>query len=164
MLRLAGYFFDHDVQVAMPKGRKESKPLIAKTRGGDVFKGQLIVLVDSDSASASELFTRVIQLEKRGSVIGDKTAGAVMTAKHYEHQTGVGRILYFGTSVTIADLVMRDGKSLERVGVSPDELLLPTGSDLAAKRDPVLSRAAALAGVKLDPEKAGSLFPTDWKR
>ena len=164
LLRLAGYFFDHDVQVAVPKGRKESKPLIAKTRGGDVFKGQLIVLVDSDSASASELFTRVIQLEKRGSVIGDKTAGAVMTAKHYEHQTGVGRILYFGTSVTIADLVMRDGKSLERVGVSPDELLLPTGSDLAAKRDPVLSRAAALAGVKLDPEKAGSLFPTDWKR
>jgi C-terminal processing protease CtpA/Prc len=164
LLRLAGYFFDHDVQVAVPKSRKEIKPLIAKTRGGDSFTGQVIVLVDSDSASASELLARVIQLEKRGTIIGDKTAGAVMTAKHYEHQTGVGRILYFGTSVTIADLVMSDGKSLEKVGVTPDELLLITGSDLAAKRDPVLSRAAALGGVKLDPEKAGTLFPVEWRR
>ncbi len=164
LLRLAGYFFEHDVQVAVPKGRKESKPLVAKTRGGDGFKGQVIVLVDSDSASASEIFARVIQIEKRGTIIGDKTAGAVMTAKHYEHQTGVGRVLYFGTSVTIADLIMSDGKSLEKVGVNPDELLLPSGADLAAGRDPVLSRAAALAGVKLDPEKAGALFPVEWRR
>jgi C-terminal processing protease CtpA/Prc len=163
LLRLLGYFFDHDVQVAIPKGRKESKPLVAKTRGSDGFKGQLVVLVDDDSASASELFARVIQLEKRGTIIGDRTAGAVMEAKHYNHQTGVGRILYFGTSVTVADAIMSDGKSLERVGVTPDELLLPKGADMAAKRDPVLSRAAALVGVKLDPEKAGALFPPDWK-
>jgi C-terminal processing protease CtpA/Prc len=164
LLRFVGYFFDHDVQVAVPKGRKESKPLIAKTRGGDGFKGRVIVLVDSDSASASELFARVIQLEKRGTIIGDKSAGAVMTAKHYEHQTGVGRVLYFGTSVTVADLIMSDGKSLEKLGVAPDELLLPSQADLAAVRDPVLSRAAALGGVKLDPEKAGALFPVEWRR
>ena len=163
LLRLLGYFFDHDVQVAAPKGRKEMKPLVAKTRGGDGFKGQLVVLVDNDSASASELFARVIQLEKRGTIIGDRTAGAVMEAKHYEHQSGVGRILYYGTSVTVADAIMSDGRSLERVGVAPDELLLPTGVDMAAKRDPVLSRAAALVGVKLDPDKAGALFPPDWK-
>jgi C-terminal processing protease CtpA/Prc len=164
VLRLAGYFFDHDVQVAMPKGRKEAKPLIARTRGSDGFKGQVIVLVDNDSASASEIFARVIQLEKRGTVIGDRTAGAVMSAKHYGHQTGVGRVLYFGTSVTVFDLIMGDGKSLEKIGVAPDELLLPTGADMAAKRDPVLSRAASLAGVKLDPDKAGALFPREWKK
>jgi len=162
--RLVSHFFDKEIKIADLKSRKEMKPQLAKKRSGEPFSGRLIVLVDSNSASASELFARVMQIEKRGTVLGDATAGAVMTAKYYDHQSGVGRILYFGASVTIADMIMTDGKSLEHVGVVPDEMVLPTGADLAAGRDPVLARAAEIAGVKLMPEKAGSLFPVEWKR
>lgn len=162
--RLASHFFDKEIKIADLKSRKEMKPQLAKKRGEAPFAGQLIVLVDSNSASASELFARVMQLEKRGTVLGDKTAGAVMTAKHYDHESGVGRVLYFGASVTIADMVMTDGKSLEHGGVIPDEVVLPTGADLAASRDPVIARAAEIAGVKLTPEKAGTLFPVEWKK
>jgi len=160
--RLAGSFFDHEQKIADLKGRKEMKPVAAKPHG-EQFKGQLIVLVDSESASAAELFARTIQLQKRGTVIGDRTAGAVMTSRVFEHQSGVGTVLYFGNSIAIADMIMPDGASLERLGVQPDELVLPTGADIAATRDPVLTRAAALAEVRLDPEKAGSLFPKDWR-
>jgi len=38
---------------------------------------------------------------------------------------------------------------------------LPSGEDLAAGRDPVLSYAASVAGITLSPEKAGKLFPID---
>jgi carboxyl-terminal processing protease len=138
------------------------KPILAKTRADKIFKGQLIVLVDSESASAAELFARIIQLEKRGIIIGDHTAGAVMTSRDYNHQVGIGNTLYFGTSVTIADVIMPDGKSLENVGVMPDELLLPGESDIAKRLDPVLARAAAIAGLQLEPEKAGKLFPVEW--
>ena len=58
---------------------------------------------------------------------------------------------------------MPDGRSLEGSGVTPDELLLLTGGDLAAGRDPVLARAAALAGLELDALAAGGLFPFEWK-
>ena len=85
-----------------------------------------------------------------------------MTAKGYDHQVGIGNTLYFGTSITIADVIMPDGKSLENVGVTPDELLLPGESDIAERRDPVLARAAAIAGLQLEPEKAGKLFPVEW--
>ncbi len=164
--RLVSHFFDKEIKIADLRSRKETKPQLAKKRGGGdaPFTGQLIVLVDSTSASASELFARVMQIEKRGSVVGDNTAGAVMAAKLYDHQAGVGRVLYFSASVTVADVVMTDGKSLEHAGVVPDELLRPTAADLAVSGDPVLSRAAEIAGVKLSPEKAGTLFPIEWKR
>jgi C-terminal processing protease CtpA/Prc len=161
---LLGYFFEKDVKIADLKGRKEMKPHEAKGKGSNAYKGKLVVLIDSKSGSAAELFARVIQLEKRGTVIGDRSAGAVMRSQHFSHQVGTDRVVFYGASVTDADLIMTDGKSLENVGVTPDELLLPTPADLAAKRDPVLSRAAALLGIELPPEKAGAMFPLEWRK
>jgi C-terminal processing protease CtpA/Prc len=162
--RVAGYFFDHDVKIADRKGRKEMKPQLAKTRGDKVFKGQVVVLVDSRSASAAEIFARLIQLEHRGTVLGDRSAGAVMEARRFPHQSGLDVVAFWGVSITDADVIMSDGKSLEKSGVNVDETVLPTASDLAAKRDPVLARAAELVGVKLDADKAGALFPIEWRK
>jgi C-terminal processing protease CtpA/Prc len=160
---LLGYFFERDVKIGEAKRRKETKELTAKARSNG-FKGRLVVLIDSESGSSAEIFARTIQLEKAGTVIGDRSAGAVMRAKSYGFQIGADTVVFYGASITDADLIMTDGKSLERVGVTPDELLLPTASDLAAKRDPVLSRAAALVGVKIEPEKAGAMFPIEWRK
>lgn len=162
--RLAGYFFDHDLQIAELKGRKKMDPLEAKSRGGNAFKGKLVVLVDSDSGSASEIFARLIQLQKRGTVIGDRTAGAVMQSRHYSHQLGTDSVIFYGVSITNADLIMSDGKSLEHEGVTPDEVLVPTKEDLASGRDPTLARAAALVGIEMSPEEAGALFPLEWQK
>lgn len=162
--RIAGYFFDHDVKIADRKGRKEMKPQVAKTRGDKVFKGQLVVLVDSRSASAAELFARIVQIEHRGAILGDRSSGAVMESRVFPHQSGLDVVAFWGLSITDADLIMTDGQSLEKTGVAADETILATGADLAAGRDPVLARAAELVGVKLDAQKAGTFFPIEWKK
>ena len=164
LLRLIGYFIDKDVKVGDIKTRKESKPMLAKTRGGDAYKGKLIVLVDSGSGSSSEVFARTMQLEKRATVIGDNTAGAVMRAMYHGLQLGADTIVPYGVQITDADLVMTDGKSLEKLGVTPDENKLPTAKELAANLDPVLAYATSLAGTPISPEKAGALFPVLWKK
>lgn len=169
LLRMVDNFFEGEVKVADRKGRKEMKPQRAKGRGEKAFKGKVVVLVDSESASAAELFARVMQIEKRGTVIGDRTAGAVMESLRYFHDFNIGgkifnsRKIFYGMSITDADLIMTDGRSLEDVGVQPDEVILPTGADLAAKRDPVMARAAELVGVKLTPQEAAIIFAGDEK-
>lgn len=157
-------FFDHEVKICDRVTRDSAKPMLAKSGGKDVFKGKLIVLLNSGSASASEIFARVMQLEKRGTVIGDRSAGAVMEARHYQYHIGFDRELFYGASITDADLIMPDGKSLEKVGVMPDEVLIPTGADLAAGRDPVMARAVELAGGNITPEAADKLFPVEWPK
>ena len=68
--RVVGGVMDHDVTIAQRTGRKSDlKPEVAKSRGANAFSGKLIVLVDSRSASAAELFARVVQLEHRGTVL-----------------------------------------------------------------------------------------------
>ncbi len=99
---MVGNVFDHDVKIADRVARKDAKPMIAKPRPGHPFNGKVIVLVDSQSASAAELFARVIQLEKRGTVLGDTSAGAVMESLHYSESSGGNtitplRILYLPT-------------------------------------------------------------------
>jgi C-terminal processing protease CtpA/Prc len=162
--RLLSNLFDKDVKIGETKSRKGLKPEIAKTRGEKAYDGKLIILVDSRSASASEVLARTIQLEKRGTIIGDRTAGAVMTSRKYGHQVGIDVVVFFGVSVTVSDLIMADGNSLEHFGVTPDEVKLPTAEDMAAGRDVVLSYAASLGGITLDPVEAGKFFPLELKK
>jgi C-terminal processing protease CtpA/Prc len=160
---LIGSFFENEVKVCDRVSRSERRPIIVKPHGHP-FTGKLVVLVDSKSASAAEVFARVVQIEKRGTVLGDRSSGSVMEAKHYDYQTGTGTVVFYGASITDADLVMADGMSLEHKGVAPDEVVLPSAQDLAKGFDPVMARAAETVGGKLSPEAAGKLFPYEWPK
>lgn len=158
---LIGYFFDHDVKIGTQVGRNKTRELIAKNLGQKVFRGRLIVLIDSKAASGSEVFARVMQIERRGNIVGDVSAGAVMVSKFYSLASGRDLPAYdtfsvFGASVTTWDLIMSDGKRLEGVGVIPDAPVVPSGEALRERKDPVLSLAALIFGAELGPEKAGA--------
>jgi hypothetical protein len=91
----------------------------------------------------------VVQLEKRGIEIGDRTSGSVMA------KTGS----YFACSS-----IDYEGDSLEHRGVLPDEVAFPLPLDLAYGRDPVMTSAAEELGVTRSPEDAGKLFPYEWPK
>jgi C-terminal processing protease CtpA/Prc len=160
---MVGGVLGDNVKIGDVNGREKMPPAVSR-KPAEVFGGKLIVLIDSDSASAAELFARTMQLNNRAKVIGDRSEGQVMMSRFYLRKVGMKTVMYFGSSITVADIIMTDGKSLEKIGVTPDEIVLPTAADLASGRDPVLAHAASLCGVTIDPDKAGALFPIEWKR
>lgn len=155
-------FFDGEVVAGRLIERQGSSPLHYPTRGQRAFTGKLFVLVNSQSASASELFARIVQLNKRGTVIGDHTAGEVGRGKFLPLQFGDVSIISYGLQVTVSRFETADGQDLEGKGVTPDVQIIPTAADLASGRDPVLAEATRLAGSPISPEDAGKLFPVKW--
>ncbi len=165
LVRLASYFFPDRRTIGGLQRRKGTERLVTEPRKAHQrFDGKLVVLVDSQSASASEVLARMLQLEQRATIVGDRSAGSVMVSMSHTFTEGhEGRFLLYGLSITHARLVMTDGASLEGHGVVPDEVALPAASDLADGRDPVLARATALLGVPTTPAQAGKTFPRRWE-
>jgi C-terminal processing protease CtpA/Prc len=159
---LLSHFFGAEIKIADFVTRKKIETRLTKTIDGRQFKGEIAVLIDGDSASAAEVTARVLQLEQRAKIYGDVSSGSVMTSVQVPFEVISPFADYVnmnvGMSITIADVIMRDGSRLENTGVIPDQVLLPTGVALAKKTDPVLSFAALKFGAEISPEEAGKLY------
>lgn len=166
---LLSHFFDREVKIADLVTREKTEVRTTKPVGDRQYKGEVAVLVDSNSASAAEMTARVLQLEKRAKIYGDYSSGSVMTSIRVPFRSVMSAladaaIIQVGMSVTVADVVMRDGSRLENTGIKPDELLQPAGLAYAKKTDPVLAYVAEKFGSQITPELAGTyhfLVPKD---
>jgi C-terminal processing protease CtpA/Prc len=160
---LVGYFFDREVKIGDFVSRGKTSERFAKPQKNGGFKGDLVVLIDSESHSAAEVFARVIQIENRGKIVGDVSSGMVMTSQFHGMTTvrpGQPDFEFsiFGLNMTIADLIMSDGNRLEKAGVIPDHALGPTRMALVNGTDPVLAFAAGLLKASITSEAAGKFY------
>jgi C-terminal processing protease CtpA/Prc len=160
---LLSHFFEREIKIADLVTRKKIDTRLTKPVGDKQYKGELAILVDSNSASAAEITARVLQLEKRARIYGDISSGSVMTSITVPFQSIISAFAFaafirVGMSVTIADVIMRDGSRLENTGVIPDEILQPSALGLAKKTDPVLAYVADKFGAKITPEQAGAYY------
>lgn len=156
--RLIGSFFDTTIVSSIWKARDSTYAVKAKPVGKEPYRGMLVILVDGQSASAAELTARTMQIEGRAIIVGDRSAGAVQVSQGFGHAAGFTKYLGYGAAITIADVTMSDGSRLERVGVVPDRLVLPTGADMATGRDPQMATALEIVGMKLTPEQAARVI------
>ena len=153
---LTGRFFNRDVEMYTARERTKSTPMIA-TAAKNPYLGFLVVLINSNSASSSEMLSRTLQLQGRAIIVGDRSAGAVITSISVPHLVGFDRVLQYGASMSVADVIMADGQRLENVGVIPDHLVLPTGADLAAGRDVQMKKALEIVGMTVTVDEATKL-------
>jgi len=77
MVDLMGQFAGETFDMAQSISRKKSESIRVKPLSPHLTC-PLFILVDSASASASDMFARSMQIHKRGVVIGDRTSSAQM--------------------------------------------------------------------------------------
>ncbi len=71
---LLSHFFNREVKIADLVTRKKTETQNDKTAWRQEYKGEVAVLIDSDSASAAEMTARVLQLEKRAKFMAISAA------------------------------------------------------------------------------------------
>ncbi len=84
---IAGHLFDERAKLADFIGRDKTVPVEVKSRAPHITAA-LVVLVDSHSASASEMLARYVQIRHRGKVIGDRTSARVNAARIFPGEVG----------------------------------------------------------------------------
>jgi len=108
-----------------------------------VYGGPLAVLVDRNSASASEIFAAAIQDYGRGVVLGEPTfgKGTVQTVAPLDREGKLGQL-----KITIAQFFRVNGEGTQHRGVVPD-VLFPTAMDSDAQGERSLDNALPWAEV-----------------
>jgi C-terminal processing protease CtpA/Prc len=144
MLDIMGSFLSEPFKMASEISRTKSESLRVKPRSPHI-SSPLYLLIDSESASASEMLARSMQIHKRAVVIGDRSSGSVNAAQFFWEPIVSWEAVEFGTEVAVSKIVMENGEELEGRGVTPDELCVPLAADLRSYKDPCLDLAVALA-------------------
>jgi carboxyl-terminal processing protease len=117
------------------------------SRDGQQYDIPLVVLVDGGTASMGEIFASAVQEHGAATVVGSNTAGSVAAAQVFGLPDGSG------LQVTVFEIRSADGNQLNKVGVTPDDVVQPvsrnpSGSDPAIdKAVEILHDAAATAAA-----------------
>jgi len=108
-------FFLNDGEIVSTKSRKASENRKWFAKKGDLTNGKaLVVLINYGSASASEIVAGALKDHKRAILIGENSfgKGSVQSIIPLKNEGAI--------RITVAKYYLPSGKSISKVGVSPD--------------------------------------------
>lgn len=132
--KLLGALLGDGVPIGISVSGKRS---IRATKGPKIYFGPLAVLIGAGSGSAAEITADVLQHYGRAALVGERTAGQVLTSREFDLPGG-GVI-----QIPVADYLNLEGKRLEGVGVSPSHEVRQTLAAVRTGRDAVVEGAEA---------------------
>jgi carboxyl-terminal processing protease len=110
------------------------------------YRGPVVVLVNGQSASGSELFAGSMQAVGRARIVGQPSCGCMLGFLGYARVPGGADLAY-----SEVGFVLANGKKVEGEGVIPDDPVPLTLADLRVGRDRALEEAQALLATMKSP-------------
>jgi len=137
---MASWFLPSGKPVVIEDYGNNSKQTIHRSAGYDIFTDKLkfVILIDSGSASASEILAGAMQDYGKAKLVGAQSfgKGSVQEVVDLTENTTL--------KITIAKWLTPSGKSISEKGLTPDYLVELTPSDANAKKDPQMDKAIEL--------------------
>lgn len=115
--------------------RRNKKNIYSASSDGCIYEKPLAVLIDEDTASASEILSSALKDNNRAVLIGTKTFGKGLVQKVFSlpNQTGI--------NLTIARYLTPLGKDINKKGIEPDYNVTIAHSDFINSIDSQLDFA-----------------------
>jgi carboxyl-terminal processing protease len=137
--------------IVSTRGRSANEDFNYTAHRAGTWRVPLVVLIDGDSASASEIFAGAIRDHRRGTVVGVKSYGKGSVQ-------GIFPLTIGGTGVrlTTAKFYSPAGRPYSKVGVEPDVLVRSAEKPITSL-EPVESKPAATSDAKDDAILAAGL-------
>jgi carboxyl-terminal processing protease len=133
--KLAELFFPEGTLLYTEEGRRIETSTI-QTDGTPVFPYlKMVVLVDENSASASEIFASAVQAGGFGTIVGVPSYGKGTIQNVYPFEDGSGAI-----KITVGEYKSASGEVIDGIGVIPDIIVDEEMSEFQ-KEDPAFSAA-----------------------
>ena len=117
-------FFLENGEIVSTKSRKKSENRRWFAKKGDLTNGKtLIVLINYGSASASEIVAGALKDHKRAIILGENSygKGSVQSIIPLKNRGAI--------RLTIAKYYLPSGKSISKVGVTPDIEIMESSED-----------------------------------
>ena len=125
-----GEFFDRAVDCGTFISRGGARRVKNSWQFGSAeYRGKVVVLVDAGTGSAAEIFAAVLQDHGRATIVGRRTAGAVLASWFYRLPDG-GEL-----QLSREDYIAPKGRRIEGAGVEPDIVVPRRLADVRAGRD-----------------------------
>jgi carboxyl-terminal processing protease len=118
------------------------------------YRGPVVVLMNAQSASASELFAGTMQATGRAKVVGQASCGCLLGFLGYAHVPGGAELAYSEVGFELSN-----GKHIEGEGVIPDVPVPIQAADLQVNRDRALEEAQALLASEVEGRAGKAVKP-----
>ena len=124
----------------MRKAMGRKTPITVVTEGSEEhpFQGRVVLLVDRHTASAAEMIVAFVRENKLGTIVGEPTAGRLLSATSVKVGDGYRLALPTGAYYTWK------GSVLEGTPIEPDELVRFDWKERRGGTDSQLKRAIEL--------------------
>ena len=139
-----------DGTIVSTRGRSPRETFDYKAHRGGTWRVPLLVLIDRDTASASEIFAGAIHDHERGVVLGERSYGKGSVQGIFPLNSSRA-----GVRLTTAKFFSPSGQAISKVGVSPHRTIhqaaKPNTDDVAvsssadSQADPVMAAAVETA-------------------
>jgi carboxyl-terminal processing protease len=127
--------FIEEGKIVETRGRSSLEDYVYTAHKAGTWRVPLVVLIDGDSASASEIFAGAIRDHRRGTIVGQRSYGKGSVQGIFP-LTAAGA----GVRLTTAKFYSPSGRPISHVGVQPD-ILVQRAAKPAEGQEPLASAA-----------------------
>lgn len=132
---IAGWFLKPGTVVVKEQYANGSEDILMANGNAALSNFPVVILINGGSASAAEILSGALRVDRGVKLIGDKSFGKGSVQQLTQLPDGSA------VKITIAKWLLPDNSAIDKVGLMPDYSVPMTATDTAAGIDPQLSKA-----------------------